>query len=86
MKQRIAACVFALVVAVNCPIVAGAANGVAKGETSDEKGQQGLGLQSQGQSSNVVTGGPDIVVGKITNIQGENYSVKGDRVRTSRFE
>ncbi len=79
MKQRVTACVFALVVAVNFSIVAGAADGVAKGETSDEKGQQGLGLQSQSQSSNVITGGPDVVVGKITNIQGEQYSIKGDR-------
>ena len=81
MTHRITACLFAiaLVVAVNCPIVAGAADGVAKGEASDEKGQQGIGLQPQAQSSNVITGGPDIVVGKITNIQGEQYSIQGDR-------
>jgi hypothetical protein len=81
MKQRIIACFFAvaLLIAVNFPIVAGAAGGTAKGEASDEKGQQGIGLQQQGQSSNVIKGGPDIVVGKITNIQGEQYSIKGDR-------
>jgi hypothetical protein len=81
MTQRITACLFAiaLFVAVNFPIVAGAAGGVAKGEASDEKGQQGIGLQPQGQSSNVITGGADIVVGKITNIQGEQYSIQGDR-------
>src|SRR5687767_8660618 len=81
MTQRITACLFAiaLFVAVNFPIVASAAGGVAKGEASDEKGQQGIGLQPQGQSSNVITGGADIVVGKITNIQGEQYSIEGDR-------
>jgi len=56
-----------------------AAEGTAKGETSDEKGQQGLGLGSEGHSSNVIMGGPDIVVGKITKIQGEQFSIKGDR-------
>jgi hypothetical protein len=81
MTQRITPCLFAiaLLAAVNFPIVAGAAGGVAKGEASDEKGQQGIGLQPQGQSSNVITGGADIVVGKITNIQGEQYSIQGDR-------
>jgi hypothetical protein len=79
MTQRITACLFAVALAFHFPIVAGAADGVAKGEASDEKGQQGIGLQSQGQSSNVITGGPDIVVGKITNIQGEQYSIHGDR-------
>lgn len=53
--------------------------GTAKGETSDEKGQQGLGLNPEAQSSNVIKGGPDIVMGKITNIQGEQYTVHGDR-------
>jgi hypothetical protein len=81
MNQRITACLFAIAlsVAVNSPIVAGAEGGAAKGEASDEKGQQGIGLQQQGQSSNVIKGGPDIVVGKITKIQGEQYSIHGDR-------
>jgi hypothetical protein len=56
-----------------------AADGTAKGETSDEKGQQGLGLGSEGYSSNIIMGGPDIVVGEITRIQGEQFSIKGDR-------
>jgi hypothetical protein len=56
-----------------------AADGTAKGEATDEKGQQGVGLGSTGQSSNVIMGGPDIVVGKITKIQGEQYSIQGDR-------
>ena len=79
MKRRITVCMFVIFVAVNLPLVAGAAGGSAKGEASDQKGQQGIGLQQQGQSSNVIKGGPDIVVGKITNIQGEQYSIKGDR-------
>jgi len=56
-----------------------AAEGTAKGETSDEKGQQGLGLGSNSQSSNVIMSGPDIVIGKITRIQGEQFTVHGDR-------
>ncbi|SLM49310.1 exported protein of unknown function [Nitrospira japonica] len=56
-----------------------AAEGTAKGETSDEKGQQGLGLGPHGQSSNVVMSGPDMVIGKITKIQGEQFTVHGDR-------
>jgi hypothetical protein len=66
------------VLAVSGPLVL-AADGTAKGEATDEKGQQGVGLGSGGQSSNVIMGGPDIVVGKITRIQGEQYSVQGDR-------
>ena len=56
-----------------------AAEGTAKGETSDEKSQQGLGLGSESHSSSVIMGGPDIVVGEITKIQGEQFSIKGDR-------
>ena len=58
MKQKIVTTFFAIAVfgAVNSPTVASAAGGVAKGEASDEKGQQGLGLQQEGQSSNVIKG------------------------------
>lgn len=65
----------------NGPALVGAADGTAKGETSDQAGQQGVGLGSGsgGQSSNVIMGGPDIVVGKISKIQGDRYSIEGDR-------
>jgi len=56
-----------------------AAEGTAKGELSDEKGQQGLGLGSESHSSNVIMGGPDIVIGEVTKIQGEQFLIKGDR-------
>jgi hypothetical protein len=56
-----------------------AAEGTAKGETSDEKGQQGHGLAGQSQSSNVVMGGPEVIDGFITKIAGEEYTVHGDR-------
>ena len=49
------------VLRMNNPLVF-AADGIAKGETTDEKGQQGLGLGS-GASSNVIMGGPDMVEG-----------------------
>lgn len=55
-----------------------AGGGTAKGERTDQKGQQGMGLSS-GQSSNVIMGGPDTVVGTISKIQGEQYSIEGDR-------
>ena len=39
-----------------------AADGTAKGEASDVKGQQGIGLESGATSSNVVTGGPEPII------------------------
>jgi hypothetical protein len=71
--------VMALIVAANFPSPLGAADGTAKGEATDEKGQQGLGLQSGSESSNVIKGGPEIIEGKITGIQGEQYSIQGER-------
>jgi hypothetical protein len=52
--------------------------GVAKGETSQQKSQQGLGVEGAG-SSNVILGGPEIIIGQIEQIQGEEYAVKGDK-------
>lgn len=65
-----------ILVGSNCEVFA--AEGTAKGELTDEKGQQGQGLGS-GIPSNIIMGGPDIVEGKITKIQGEQFSIKGDR-------
>ena len=56
-----------------------AADGTAKGEASDVKGQQAIGLESGATSSNVVTGGPEPIIGKISGIQGERYSISGQR-------
>lgn len=80
MKRRIIPSLLAIawVLGVNSPLLS-AADGTAKGEASDDKGQQGLGLGSGSQSPNVIMGGPDIVEGKITKIQGEQFSIKGDR-------
>ena len=55
----------------------------AQGETTDVKGQQRLGLPGSG-SSDVITGGPEIIEGKIIAIQGNNYPFVGSMVRTSR--
>jgi hypothetical protein len=49
--------------------------GVGKGETSQQKSQQGIGVEGGG-SSNVLLGGPEIIIGKIEQVQGEDYSVK----------
>ena len=79
MKTMLSIFVFWVVlVPVNMPVVF-ATDGTAKGEATDEPGQQGLGLKSEGRSSNVILGGPDIVEGKITKIQGELYSIHGSR-------
>jgi hypothetical protein len=52
--------------------------GVAKGETSQQKSQQGLGLHEAG-SSNVILGGPEIIVGRIKSIEGSDYVIDGER-------
>jgi hypothetical protein len=52
--------------------------GVGKGETSQQKSQQGVGVEGAG-SSGVLMGGPEIIIGQIEEIQGEQYSIKGDR-------
>ena len=61
------------------PLSVQAADGTAKGEASDQKGQQGHGLDAQRQSSNVIMGGPEVIEGRITNIAGEQYTVHGDQ-------
>jgi hypothetical protein len=52
--------------------------GVGKGETSQQKSQQGVGVEGAG-SSDVMLGGPEIIIGQIEQIQGDQYSIKGDR-------
>jgi hypothetical protein len=69
----------AAVLAINAPSPAGAAGGTARGESSDQQGQQGVGLSHGSQSSNVIMGGPDILMGTISRIQGDQYSIQGDR-------
>jgi len=61
------------------PSLSLSAEGIAQGEATDQKGQQGLGLGEEGQFSNIILGGPDIVSGEIVKIEGEQYSIKGDR-------
>jgi hypothetical protein len=77
-QQRIFMLVFGGVLLCG-PVGAQAADGTAKGETSDQKGQQGHGLDPQGGSSNVIMGGPEVIEGHITNIAGEQYTVHGDQ-------
>jgi hypothetical protein len=52
--------------------------GVGQGEISQQKSQQGLGVQGGG-SSNVILGGPEIIIGRIEKVQGDAFSIKGDR-------
>ena len=51
--------------------------GVGKGETSQQKSQQGLGVEGGGSS--VILGGPEIIIGQIQQVQGDEYSIKGDK-------
>jgi hypothetical protein len=53
-------------------------SGVGTGETSQQKSQQGVGLEGAG-SSNIILGGPEIVLGRIDKIEGDNFVVRGDR-------
>ena len=51
--------------------------GVGKGETSQQKSQQGIGVE--GGSSSVILGGPEIIIGQIEQVQGDEYSIKGNK-------
>lgn len=52
--------------------------GVATDETSQQKSQQGVGLEGA-DSSNVILGGPEIVLGRIEKVEGDEFLVHGDR-------
>src|ERR687898_1790562 len=45
------------------------------GETSQQKGQQGVGLD-RAESSSVILGGPEILFGRIEKIEGDSYSIR----------
>ena len=49
---------------------------VAMGETSQQKSQQGVGLDGA-ESSSVILGGPEILFGRIEKIEGDSYSIRG---------
>ena len=53
------------------------ASGTAESETSHQAGQQSLGVRG-GESSNVIRGGPEIIVGTIERIQGEEFAIRED--------
>jgi hypothetical protein len=50
--------------------------GVGMGETSQQKSQQGVGLEGA-NSSSVILGGPEILFGRIEKIEGDSYSIRG---------
>ncbi|CUS39582.1 hypothetical protein [Candidatus Nitrospira nitrificans] len=54
------------------------ASGTGGGETSQQAGQQSLGLRG-GESSNVIMGGPEIIVGTIEHIQGNEFAIRGNQ-------
>jgi hypothetical protein len=68
------------VITMDYPVLAfeqGDGNVVGGGESSQQSGQQGLGLKDAG-SSNVILGGPEIIIGSIQKIHGDNYTISGD--------
>jgi len=58
-------------------------SGVGKGEVSQQVGQQGLGLE--GGASSPILAGPEIIIGSIKKIQGEEYTIEGDRGQNIRI-
>lgn len=50
--------------------------GVTKGESSQQVGQQGIGLD---KSSSPILAGPETIIGSITKIHGDEYTIAGDR-------
>lgn len=52
--------------------------GVGQGEVSQQKSQQGLGVEGSG-SSGVILGGPEIIIGRIASIKGDDLAIEGDR-------
>jgi hypothetical protein len=59
--------------------------GVAQGETSQQQSQQGLGVPGSG-SSNVILGGPEIIIGRIASIEGDQFVIEGDRGQSIRLK
>jgi hypothetical protein len=57
--------------------------GAAKGETSQHIGQQGLGVDAGGASP--ILAGPEVIVGSITKIQGEEYTIEGEEGQNVRI-
>jgi hypothetical protein len=57
--------------------------GVARGETSQQLGQQGLGIE--GEVSSPILAGPETIIGSIKKIRGEEYTIEGDRGQSVRI-
>ena len=53
------------------------APGTAENQPFEQVGQQSLGVRG-GESSNVIMGGPEIIVGTIEQIQGEEFAIRED--------
>jgi hypothetical protein len=64
-------------------IGAGDKQGVASGETSQRIGQQGIGVDDR--ASSPILGGPEIIIGAIRKIQGDEYTIEGDHGQNVRI-
>jgi hypothetical protein len=62
---------------IGCATYAEASMDSTRGEASQEKSQQGVGLENA-DSSNVILGGPEILIGRIEKIEGNDFLVHGD--------
>jgi hypothetical protein len=74
--QIACAVVFAAGVSGNAVAIGAGGDGVAKGEASQQAGQQGVGLE--GGTSSPILAGPEIIIGAIRKIHGEEYTIEGD--------
>ena len=55
------------------------------GEISQQKGQQGVGLEGA-SSSSVILGGPEILLGRIEKIEPNGFLVRGDRGQSVKIQ
>ena len=62
---------------IGCTNYAEASMELNPGERSQQKSQQGMGLEGA-DSSSVILGGPEILVGRIEKIDGNDFLVQGD--------
>ncbi len=81
--QIVCAVVFAVGVSGNAVAIGAGGDGVAKGEASQQAGQQGLGLE--GGTSSPILAGPEIIIGAIKTIHGEEYTIEGDHGQNVRI-
>jgi hypothetical protein len=77
-RRRLVGGLKAVLVVAGVLGASGPSIGIAKGERSQQAGQESLGVRG-GESSQVIMGGPELIVGTIDQIRGEEFAIRGDR-------